>query len=693
EMQIGDTITADTTGMTNPFIDGCVVGAPMQGPTLWYYVIGDGNTLTASLCNEGTADWDHVLSVFCGNCSSIMNSNMYCAGGNDVACQVPGENIWAPEVEWCTEEGVQYWIAVYGPGETQGNYGVFALSVTTDGTPCGNPVDCACELFCDGAQLEQEPCGEDTNGGCNFDPNDPHSYEEVIECGVPLCGTAWADTSTRDTDWYLLDVPDLGGGGAEVVITFASQFFGLLGVLPDDCDVNEFTDFVTSDLCEEVTLTTWMWAGNNIVWAGPADWYNLPCGLGNEYKFTVTCQQGEPPVICEYEEEPFCKLFWQGITGISSTSSDESGYTVTDDFTFLADTQVNHLCWWGLNGTWDGTWNAGPCNTLFRITFYNDDGNSCPSTVYAGPFNVESSCEDTGVFYNDPIGNVYEFTAFLPQTVTFMENECYWVEIVDRSVGDSDYFLWTGSEEGNNSANNYSMQDANGTGYECPTEYIDVNRSLCMGLGDPPAGQAHGDAVICAGEVPFDGCQDYSGGTAANSDAQGGFHVADDFRFLVSTTVDELRWWGVDYYNDGTQWLPCYEHNTEFHITYYVDGNDDGCPDDIVAQFDVSDAGVDSGYTFNDATVWEYTAIHDDVVFTGNQCYWVEIVGDNGDGCWFMWLSSNDFHGNDLSLQAQWGVDFVCPDNYTDPGYDLSFCMANNGADVTLDSPANCVQP
>ncbi|UCD76097.1 MAG: hypothetical protein JSV91_04075, partial [Phycisphaerales bacterium] len=93
EMQIGDTITADTTGMTNPFIDGCVVGAPMQGPTLWYYVIGDGTTLTASLCVEGTADWDHVMSVFCGNCSSIMNSNMYCAGGNDVACQVPGENI------------------------------------------------------------------------------------------------------------------------------------------------------------------------------------------------------------------------------------------------------------------------------------------------------------------------------------------------------------------------------------------------------------------------------------------------------------------------------------------------------------------------------------------------------------------------------------------------------------------------
>ena len=139
EVLIGSTITGDTTGMANPFIDGCVVGAPMHGPTLWYYVIGDGNTLTASLCNEGTADWDHVMSVFCGNCGSIMEFNMYCAGGNDVACQVPGENIWAPEVEWCTEEGVQYWIAIYGPGETPGNFGEFAMSVVTDGVPCGNP--------------------------------------------------------------------------------------------------------------------------------------------------------------------------------------------------------------------------------------------------------------------------------------------------------------------------------------------------------------------------------------------------------------------------------------------------------------------------------------------------------------------------------------------------------------------------
>ena len=63
--------------MANPFINGCVGSASMHGPTLWYYVIGDGTTLTASLCVEGTANWDHVMSVFCGNCSEIMEFNVY----------------------------------------------------------------------------------------------------------------------------------------------------------------------------------------------------------------------------------------------------------------------------------------------------------------------------------------------------------------------------------------------------------------------------------------------------------------------------------------------------------------------------------------------------------------------------------------------------------------------------------------
>jgi hypothetical protein len=56
-----------------------------------------------------------------------------------------------------------------------------------------------CVLECpDDAQLEPEPCGEDTNGGCLMD--DPAF--EPIACNDTVCGTGWFDGSVRDTDWY-----------------------------------------------------------------------------------------------------------------------------------------------------------------------------------------------------------------------------------------------------------------------------------------------------------------------------------------------------------------------------------------------------------------------------------------------------------------------------------------------------------
>ncbi len=89
--------------------------------------------------------------------------------------------------------------------------------------PIGEQEICTAEIIPEG-----EACGEDTNGGCNTVTPE----FGAIECGQTIAGTAWADGGTRDTDWYLINLPDTGGNGMEVLTaTLVSNFEGLSFVL------------------------------------------------------------------------------------------------------------------------------------------------------------------------------------------------------------------------------------------------------------------------------------------------------------------------------------------------------------------------------------------------------------------------------------------------------------------------------
>lgn len=71
---------------------------------------------------------------------------------------------------------------------------------------------------------EGEACGDDTNGGCNSTPPE----FGAIACGQTIAGTAWAYDGTRDTDWYLIELPDTGDNGTEMVTaTLYSKFPGV----------------------------------------------------------------------------------------------------------------------------------------------------------------------------------------------------------------------------------------------------------------------------------------------------------------------------------------------------------------------------------------------------------------------------------------------------------------------------------
>src|SRR5690606_1224757 len=120
-----------------------------------------GNTMTVDTC--AFASYDTALEVFCGGCTTPV-----CAGGNDDFCGM------GSSVTFCSAAGQTFLVLVHGHDGDSGN---FELTLSDDGVPCTTPPICTpCADCPPDASREREPCGGDTNGGCNSVPT---AYEPV----------------------------------------------------------------------------------------------------------------------------------------------------------------------------------------------------------------------------------------------------------------------------------------------------------------------------------------------------------------------------------------------------------------------------------------------------------------------------------------------------------------------------------
>ncbi|MBX3354673.1 MAG: hypothetical protein KF724_03125 [Phycisphaeraceae bacterium] len=152
-----------------------------------------------------------------------------------------------------------------------------------------------CPFTCTGT-AEGEPCGEDTNGGCNS----VFPVFGVVNCNETICGTAWASGGTRDTDWYVLDLAD----ETEITVTITSQLPMVIGIVnTTDCaTATELNPFAAGDFCGTATFTVTLPAGTHWVFAAPAVFNGFPCGSGNnDYALTVSCASG--PVCTENPDQ------------------------------------------------------------------------------------------------------------------------------------------------------------------------------------------------------------------------------------------------------------------------------------------------------------------------------------------------------------------------------------------------------
>ncbi len=492
-------VFGDTSGFAVNNHDGCVAGIPIQSPTAWFFVVGDGNTLTANLCVTGTGNWDHMMNVFCGYCDGLK-----CAGGEDDSCSVPGTGWPAPHVTWCSEIDQVYYIAISGVNGAE--FGEFHLEVTSDGTPCGNPPPCYCDLDppCTNTEGEecytdwdgQTPVEDEFNGGWNscepvFSDNLNHvaggtvcgnaaDYISPLDGSYPDCDDVFGDPEAlRDTDWYRLNIPDLGGGGASALIDFNAEFFGEVMIFNDACAssinnlvfVNRITNTERCEVIEDQAID-WLDAGSEyVLFVSNLD-DDVSCD-NSEYEVSISYDVGTPP--------------YQGCQGDpayfnADVSDFQDGRIVADDLRFNVATTVDEISWVGVNVVFDGVW--GPCdppstvNMVFDIHYYVDaDEDGCPDTPAFASFTgiTADSTEDLG--FHGFIANSYEWK-YNHGDVAFQPDTCYWLEIVGAGSEDDCWFLWHDATQGD--AGMLQAINSSGGGYTCPDDLENRDMAWCV---------------------------------------------------------------------------------------------------------------------------------------------------------------------------------------------------------------------
>jgi hypothetical protein len=183
-----------------------------------------------------------------------------------------------------------------------------------------------CEFSCEGTP-EGEPCGDDTNGGCNSLGQDLFGS---IACGETICGNAWADGGTRDTDWYVL-TGGVATGASLSVSTTLPMVIGLVNSV--DCSTaSTLNPFAVAGFCGTASFVFNYDGVEAWLFAGPNAFDGFPCGgLNNDYSITLTC--GLAPVSsccsgpcvttgcddqvcqdCVCAQDPFCcDTCWDGL--------------------------------------------------------------------------------------------------------------------------------------------------------------------------------------------------------------------------------------------------------------------------------------------------------------------------------------------------------------------------------------------
>jgi len=267
-----DSVTAgSTSGATADEPPDIDCGTSVTAPGVWYTVVGTGNTMTASTCNDGnpatgSAAYDTKISVYCADCEV-----KECIGGQDD--DLANCSGFSTKFDWPTQEGATYNVFVHGFSSQTGD---FELAILDDDVPV--PPGAAND--CDGVAEEFDFC--------------PGT---VIPESVPTSGSLSANNSA---------LTDNSG----VFETAGPNPQGLVFTIEDTAGCS----------CEQIVDVQHLGQGHLRNGCSPGamqNWVNFldesSCGDCVESNGTPGCEVSEcEAAVCDID--PFCcNVFWDGI--------------------------------------------------------------------------------------------------------------------------------------------------------------------------------------------------------------------------------------------------------------------------------------------------------------------------------------------------------------------------------------------
>ncbi len=247
--------TAGTVAYATETVSGCNGSA---NDDVWYSFSATSNSAAISV--NGSNQFDAVYQLFTGNCGNLISLDCV-----DATSLGESEN----SIVHNLNAGQTYYIRVFDWTNTIPNTMNFSICVSEFSQ---------CSLNAPSyAILENESCGSEINGGCTSYP----TAFMTLNCGNTVFGNCWANTGSRDLDWYKFNIVTPGtvtwGGTAE---------FPFILYLLDisDCMVPEVLASQSFNACQNGTISyDFQTSGQYACVIGPSTYNSYSCATSNDY--------------------------------------------------------------------------------------------------------------------------------------------------------------------------------------------------------------------------------------------------------------------------------------------------------------------------------------------------------------------------------------------------------------------------